>query len=59
LRAAVGTMQRVRVEAWLRKLSEATASVPAWKKNRNNYARLLLDELRSGRFGHAVVRTHG
>jgi hypothetical protein len=38
---------RVRVRAWLRKLYETTSN-RVWKRNRNAYARLLLDQLRSG-----------
>ncbi|GAB4817988.1 hypothetical protein N2152v2_005034 [Parachlorella kessleri] len=47
----VSLLQRqaqVRVKNWLKKLSEETANV-VWKKNRNAFARLLLDQLRAGR----------
>lgn len=39
---------RVRVSAWLRKMREPGAnSLPEWKRNRNEYAKLLLMQLRS------------
>ncbi|KAK3253976.1 hypothetical protein CYMTET_33224 [Cymbomonas tetramitiformis] len=39
---------RIRLEAWLRKLHEGTPN-PTWKKNRNTYAKLMLEMLRRGR----------
>jgi hypothetical protein len=40
--------QRVRLEAWLRKLNESTTHI-VFKKNRNLHARLMLEQLRVGR----------
>ncbi|PRW58703.1 centrosomal of 112 kDa-like isoform X1 isoform B [Chlorella sorokiniana] len=55
LRAAAeshaGLLQKqaaVRVRNWLKKLSEETANV-VWKRNRNAYARLLVEQLRCGK----------
>lgn len=39
---------KIRLDAWLRKLHEPETNI-AWKKNRNNYARLLLEMLKLGR----------
>ncbi|KAL4437071.1 hypothetical protein ABPG75_004210 [Micractinium tetrahymenae] len=44
----LGKQHAVRVRNWVKKLSEETANV-VWKKNRNAYARLLLEQLRCGR----------
>ncbi|KAL4424446.1 hypothetical protein ABPG77_006384 [Micractinium sp. CCAP 211/92] len=43
----LGKQHVVRVRNWVKKLSEETANV-VWKKNRNAYARLLLEQLRCG-----------
>lgn len=40
-------MHRVRVRAWLRKLYEATSN-RVWKKARNQYAALLVEQLKAG-----------
>ncbi|KAK9806716.1 hypothetical protein WJX72_000383 [[Myrmecia] bisecta] len=40
--------KQVRVKLWLHKLGEKMSNV-TWKKNRNMYARLLLEQLRCGR----------
>eukprot|EP00887_Chlorella_sp_A99_P005213 scaffold1.g5213.t1 len=47
----LGLLQRqaqVRVKNWLKKLSEETTNA-VWKKNRNAYAQLLLEQLRAGK----------
>ena len=41
---------RIRVEAWATKLSEDCFNVD-WKRNRNAYARLLLDMVKNEKFG--------
>ena len=46
----------MRLEAWLRKLSETTTHI-VWKKNRNNYARVMVGQLRTGRL--AQVQSMG
>ncbi|KIY96007.1 hypothetical protein MNEG_11955 [Monoraphidium neglectum] len=38
---------RVRVQAWLKKLRQETSN-HTWKRSRNQYARLLLEQLRAG-----------
>ena len=40
--------ERIRVEQWSRKLCQATTNV-VWKKNRNRYAILLLDQVLNNR----------
>ena len=41
---------RIRTEAWAAKLSEDCYNVD-WKRNRNTYARLLLEMVKGGKFG--------
>lgn len=43
----LGKMHKVRVRAWIKKLYEATSN-RIWKKNRNQYAALLLEQIRNG-----------
>eukprot|EP00775_Hariotina_reticulata_P004241 gene4241-4491_t len=40
-------LPKVRIKAWLTKLKETTSN-STWKRNRNQYARLLLEQLRAG-----------
>ena len=47
----VARVPKVRVEFWLRKLHELETNV-VWKKNRNNHARLLLNNLSRGVLEH-------
>mmetsp|Transcript_15737 Transcript_15737/g.44037 ORF Transcript_15737/g.44037 Transcript_15737/m.44037 type:complete len:379 (-) Transcript_15737:1-1137(-) len=40
---------QVRIRQWLEKLSEVTTNNKTWRKNRNKYALLMLEQLRRGR----------
>ncbi|WIA28396.1 hypothetical protein OEZ86_010942 [Tetradesmus obliquus] len=43
----LGRLPQVRIKAWLTKLKQSTSNI-TWKRNRNLYARLLLEQLRAG-----------
>lgn len=42
-------LPRVRITAWLKKLRDEVSSNVTWQKNRNAYARLLLEQVRQQR----------
>jgi len=46
--SALRKQERIRVEQWSRKLCQATTNM-IWKKNRNRYAILLLDQVLNGK----------
>jgi len=49
---------RVRVKQWLQKFRQETANA-VWKRNRNTHARLLLEQLRTGRLAHPFTSLPG
>jgi hypothetical protein len=49
----LGRVPRVRVAAWLTKLSQDPTANQTWKRNRNAYARLLLQQVCVGVWGAA------